>query len=44
MSCPIDWADYLTSEGKNVCVPTPLNGACPAGYQYDVTSEGKYCI
>jgi hypothetical protein len=41
-TCPVDWTVYLSSEGA-VCVPVPLNGACPAGYQPDLTSEGGRC-
>jgi hypothetical protein len=44
-ACPINWTEYLTSEGKSVCVPNPTTGpggaACPTNWMVFVTGEGK---
>jgi hypothetical protein len=41
-TCPVNWTLYITSEGA-ACVPVPRNGACPAGYKPDLTTEGGRC-
>jgi len=45
-ACPVNWTEYLTSEGKSVCVPnpTPTSGggySCPVDWMLFITSEGK---
>jgi hypothetical protein len=47
-TCPVNYTEYLTSEGKPVCVPnaTPGSGTgggytCPIDWMLFITSEGK---
>jgi hypothetical protein len=45
-ACPINWQEYLTSEGKSTCVPNPTPTAgggatCPVDWMLFITSEGK---
>ena len=42
--CGSGTIDYLTSEGKQTCVPTPSGGGCPAGYTNYLLSEGAVCV
>jgi len=39
--CPINQEIYLTSEGAEVCVPTPTDMTCPVNWEYYLTSEGE---
>lgn len=48
-ACPQNYTVYLQSEGKSSCVPIPFSNypnmePCPAGYELDAESEGKYCV
>jgi len=43
-NCPTGTVDYLTSEGKQTCVPTPGGGGCPAGTTNYLLSEGAVCV
>jgi hypothetical protein len=45
-SCPVNWQEYITSEGKTTCVPnpTPTPGggySCPVDWMLFITSEGR---
>jgi len=48
-SCPPNYQVYITSEGASICTPIPFVNydgmkPCPAGYELDLASEGKYCL
>jgi hypothetical protein len=48
-ACPQNYTVCIQSEGKSSCVPIsfsnyPNMAPCPAGYQLDPATEGKYCI
>ncbi len=47
--CLPNWQLYVATEGAAMCTPIPFANypdmaPCPAGYELDVASEGKYCL
>jgi len=44
-TCPPNYQEFLTSEGKSICVPNPTSGdgglTCPVDWTIFITSEGK---
>jgi hypothetical protein len=49
-TCPVNWTEYLTSEGATACMPVPTTppgggpATCPAGWTVYLTSEGAVCL
>lgn len=47
--CQANYELYVSSEGQHICAPIPFANypgmtPCPAGYELDAATEGRYCL